>query len=83
MTDPYTNYKDWTLRLDHFASGKCQVRYWRRDGYLTYQTMLTDTPKEARRLARLTIDSFDTLPETLRTFAPAIDAAVAETFGEL
>lgn len=74
-------FDDWTLRLDYCARGMFRVSYWRRDGCIAYQTMLAETPEEAQRFARLTIDSFDTLPEPLRTFAPIIDQRVAEVFG--
>jgi len=55
MSFPYTQYCGFTLLTTYVPKYGCQVLYWRVGTKAKYQTMLVDTPAEARRLARLTI----------------------------
>lgn len=79
----YDTYKGFTIKHE---KRDCSWRalYWKSHKRLgiVYETMLTETPEEARRLARLVIDSLNTLPEPLRSVAPEIDAAIRERFRE-
>lgn len=82
MSKNCQDYKGFAIR--HIARGdQWQAHYWRRNVQygITYETMLTDTPEDARRLARLTIDGQVQPVYTIVDTAP-IDAAIRAQFGE-
>jgi len=77
MPHPYTSYKKFTLCLYGIPNRWYRVIYWPTNQRgKRYETMLTDTPAEARRLARLTIASLATIPAPLRRFAGEVDMAI-------